>query len=207
MPHEIRGDQNWSVPPTPSIRPTLSTDVFSCGMMLVALALPELYSVIESQVERLTSLADQFARRDAPRQRPMFGVLPEKIATPLWSLILEMTKFEAGERPPMGEIKGRLMNVSQLVQELGYTSYNLPRDDRATQEDGPPVALMEREQVVDAVGVTSANVSSESRARRATRSKAGNTESSNKVIDLKPQPARPDSSSEPNSSKEFRSGH
>jgi hypothetical protein len=195
MPHEIRGDQDWSAPATPSVRPTMSTDVFSCGMMFAALALPQLYSVLESQVTRLTNLADQFARHDAPRQRPMFGALPDEIATPIWSLVLKMTKFEADERLPVAMVKEGLMAVSQVVQGLGYTSYIPPRNDRATQGGGAATTSMEP------VDATSVNVSSGLRVSEGGHSKVGNTGSSDKAVDLQQQAAPPDSSSESNGFK------
>lgn len=199
MPHEIRENQDWSATTTStsttSIRPTMSTDLFSCGMLFIALALPELHSDLESQISRFTRLADQFAKRDAVKQRPMLASLPGNIASLMWNLILEMTKWEAGQRLSMSEVRGYLKAVSQAVQEPGYMPHTPPHG-HAGKDDVPAITSVDA-QPVDA--------SPESTANEGSRSKTSDTESGNKAVDLRPQGAtRPGSSSESNRSEGFR---
>jgi len=110
-------DQVWGAryASVAGIRPNMSTDVFSCGIVFAALALPELYSAPESQIARLTSLANQLVNREGLRESPAFALFPDKIGTLHPGVESHSADDQMGSRSK-AEVREYLMTVTQVVQ-------------------------------------------------------------------------------------------
>lgn len=99
----------------PTLRPDFSTDVYSCGVVLLSIGLPEPQQPICSVQKELEEFTDLFvnprvtsaAVHKMPRE---FRNLPH--GGQYWELIRGMTGWDNAARPQMSQVRGLIHRLS-----------------------------------------------------------------------------------------------
>lgn len=133
MPPEIRANQTqnpqpkkqYACPPgavcaprrTP-VRPDSSTDVFSCGIVLLAIVLPLLHAPLSSGLALLEEASDLLAKpqtgsgKASTRKRPpVLDGVPDWLGSAIWGLVLQMTRYEKKERISIDQVAVELEKI------------------------------------------------------------------------------------------------
>lgn len=118
MPSEILEDhEKASEKNTPrSVRPERSTDIYSCGVMLLALALPEQGRIVGSTKPRMEAFAKSFIYEytvEPPEELLRIQNGRGRVCG-IWELILEMTSRRADRRPNIDVVSKSLSQLQVL---------------------------------------------------------------------------------------------
>ena len=119
MPSEILEDhEKASKKNIPrSVRPERPTDIYSCGIMLLALALPKQDSIVGSTEPLMETFAESFINENAGEPpKELFKIRSGRgrgRVHEIWNLILQMTSRRADRRPDIDLVSKLLSQVLQ----------------------------------------------------------------------------------------------